>query len=266
MCYRLFIEKLIPSMEKANTSRVSVQLRDARESGLIPWEWIVDESRPAESVATWKNPQDIFDESIRVYRRDAWQDQPGWIEVWSEKGTVAGTLRPILDQYGVTFRVMKGWGSSTVVHDVAQMADQSDKNLTVLYVGDRDPSGMHMSEIDLPNRLARYGDGSIDIFRIAVTEPDTADLPSFPAADKSTDTRHKWYVKNFGSLCWELDALSPPVLRDRVEQEIVDRLDMEAWSHAAKIEAAQKASMERYAAGWVRSISGQDHKCDEAGS
>ena len=34
---------------KANTNRVSVQLVSAREDGVIPWEWIVDEARGAPS-------------------------------------------------------------------------------------------------------------------------------------------------------------------------------------------------------------------------
>ena len=48
-----------------------------------------------------------------AYRRDRWSDQPHWIEVWSEKGTVRGTLAPVLLDYGVTFRVMHGYGSTT---------------------------------------------------------------------------------------------------------------------------------------------------------
>ena len=33
----------------------------------------------------------------------------------------------------------------------------SDKLLSVFYVGDWDPSGLHMSEMDLPARLEGYG-------------------------------------------------------------------------------------------------------------
>ena len=44
VCYRLFVAGVIDSMEKKNTSRVSVQLTWAREQGIIPWAWIVDET------------------------------------------------------------------------------------------------------------------------------------------------------------------------------------------------------------------------------
>ncbi len=59
----------------------------------------------------------------------------------------------MLDDYAVGFRVMHGFSSATTVHDVAE--DDDGRDLIVLYVGDFDPSGMFMSEEDLPNRLAK---------------------------------------------------------------------------------------------------------------
>ena len=59
-----------------------------------------------------------------------------------------GVLAPVLDHYAVGFRVMHGFSSATTVHDVAE--DDDGRELIVLYVGDFDPSGMFMSEEDLP--------------------------------------------------------------------------------------------------------------------
>ena len=47
VCDQLFDQKLIASMAKSETNRVSTQLRDARERAMIPWSWIVDETREA---------------------------------------------------------------------------------------------------------------------------------------------------------------------------------------------------------------------------
>lgn len=248
ICYRLFVAKMIPSMEKTNTNKVSRLLVHAREAGDLPWEWIVDETREAERIITWDDPKALFNACVRQYRRDYWADQPKWIEVWSEKGTVRGTLASVLNDYGITFRVMHGYGSATVVNDVAEMTRNADKPLTVLYVGDRDPSGMHMSEIDLPDRLDRYG-GDVEIIRVAIDHMDTLDaaaVPWFPASDKTGDRRHAWYVANFGTKCWELDALSPVLLRDRIEDEIVARIDMDAWEHSKRIEKAEHDSLTDY--------------------
>jgi hypothetical protein len=51
---------------------------------------------------------------------------------------------------------MHGHGSATAVHQAAVESAGSPKILTALYLGDWDPNGMHMSEVDLPSRLLRY--------------------------------------------------------------------------------------------------------------
>jgi hypothetical protein len=44
IAYKLFTAGLIPSMAKGETNKVSRLLTEARERGMIPWEWIVDET------------------------------------------------------------------------------------------------------------------------------------------------------------------------------------------------------------------------------
>jgi hypothetical protein len=83
--------------------------------------------------------------------------------------------------------------------------------LIVLYVGDYDPSGMFMSECDLPDRLEKYDGGHVELRRVALKREQTEDLASFPASDKKGDKRYKWFVRNFGAQCWELDAMDPTV-------------------------------------------------------
>jgi hypothetical protein len=106
------------------------------------------------------------------YRRNRWAQQPRQIEVWSEKGTVRGTLAPVLDKYGVTFRVLHGYSSATTVNEIAEESQDYDEPLLTLYVGDWDPSGLHMSEVDLPRRLSEYG-ASVEIVRVALTRDHT---------------------------------------------------------------------------------------------
>lgn len=266
VCYRLFVAGLIPDMSVKYTGMVSKQLVYAREQGLVPWEHVVDETREAERIATWNNPAEIIDVAVRSYRKNYWSMQPAWVEVWSEKGTVRGTLAPVLKNYGVTFRVMHGYGSATSVHGIAEETADSDKWLTVLYVGDWDPSGMNMSESDLPRRLRLY-DGDADILRIALNDDDVApgtDLPSFEIESKSKDPRYKWFLQNYGRRCWELDALSPVILRERVEAAIVSKLDVDAWNHAVQIERAEIESMGSILKNWKRSISRPVKKYPEA--
>jgi hypothetical protein len=251
--YRLFAAGFIPNMSKGSTNRVSKQLVWAREQGLVPWEWIVDETREAEGVATWGSPDEIINAAVKSYRRDYWRDQPEHVEVWSEKGTVRGTLQPVLDEFGVTFRVMHGFASATALNDIADLSSDIDKPFVALYVGDFDPSGMYMSEVDLPERIDRYG-GDVEVARVALLPTDLNDLPSFDADTKSGDKRHEWFVNAYGQRCWELDAMPPPRLRERVRAVIRDYIDDAAWGHARRIETAEVESMQKFHGEWKKRL------------
>jgi hypothetical protein len=235
--YKLFAVGLIDSMDQSEMQRVYRLLKEARERDMIPWRWIVDQTRELERRPSWKDPAAFVRTVSRAYRRDYWNHQPVRVVVGSEKGTCRGLLAPILDKYGVGFRVMHGFSSATTVYDVAQ--DYDGCPLIVLYVGDYDPSGLYMSEHDLPNRFAKYGGDHVILKRVALRREHTQDLPSFPASDKKKDPRYRWFIRHFGNRCWELDALDPNELRALVEAAIRDEIEPIAWDRCAVIEKAE---------------------------
>lgn len=246
--YKLFTAGLIASMSTKDMKKVYRLLKIARERNMIPWEWIVDETRELERVSTWRDPAEYVRTVKLSYRRDAWADQPVRVEVWAEKGTVRGVLQPVLEEYGVGFRVMHGFGSATSIYDVAQ--DEQDRPLVALYAGDWDPSGLYMSQHDLPDRLARYGGDHVVLKRIALLADDITDLPSFSAADKKKDSRYKWFTQHHGNECWELDAMDPNDLRERVENRIVAEIEPEAWQRYVTAQEAEQESLETLLDQW----------------
>jgi hypothetical protein len=266
--YQLFVRHLLPSMEKACTNKVSAQLVYAREHGIVPWEWIVDEAREEERVLVWDNVEECVDFTQRSYRRDYWLNQPIRVGVWSEKGTVRGTLDPILDAYQVPFLVTHGHNSGTLTHRTAEREQADARKWVVLYVGDYDPSGMDMSERDLPNRLARYG-SDVEIVRLGIVADDLLTLPTFdsrakeieaerkygPGTKKGKDTRRPWFEAHYGRTCCELDALNPNELRARVEAAIIDRIDIPAWNRMREIEAVECQSLRDILNTWHDSLS-----------
>jgi hypothetical protein len=246
--YKLFTAGLIPSMSTNDMKRVYRLLKEAREEGKIPWDWIVDETREIERVSTWDNPAAYVRSVTRSYRRDFWNQQPHRIQVWSEKGTVRGVLAPVLERYAVGFFPVHGFSSATAAHDIAE--DDDGRDLIVLYVGDFDPSGMFMSEQDLPARFAKYDGDHIKLRRIALTFSQTRGLPSFPASDKRKDPRYRWFVANHGPNCWELDAMDPNDLRDCVEQEIVKLIEPIAWQRCEVVNKAEQESLRTILDNW----------------
>ena len=269
--YQSFIAGLITDMSKNSINKLSKQLVWARESGIIPWEWIVDEGRVMERASQWDNTDERIECAVMSYRRDNWQDQPYRIEVWSEKGTIRGPIQPVLDWFGVGFRVVHGFCGASVMHDAAEDSLRIEKPTIILYVGDYDPSGLYMSEVDLPKRMSRYC-GKAEIRRVAIIQSDTIEkdandkskLPSFSVETKIKDPRYQWYKTNYGDECWELDALSPVILRERLESSIRCYLDHDAWNHARKIEKAEIQAMECYKDRWMQAISHHASKCLEA--
>jgi hypothetical protein len=246
--YKLFAARLIPSMARPVMQRVYRLLKAAREQGLIPWAWIVDETRSLERVSTWSDPESYARCVARSYRRDFWNQQPVRCEVWSEKGTVRGVLAPVLDHYAVGFRVLHGFSGATTIYDVSQ--DDDGRPLVVLYVGDLDPSGMFMSEVDLPKRLSEYGGNHVTLRRIALTREQASGLPSFRATDKRKDPRYRWFRANHGDRCWELDAMDPNDLRDCVKRGIKKLIEPVAWKRCEVVNQAERESLRSVLDSW----------------
>jgi len=273
VAYQLFVRKLIPSMAKTCTNKVSTQLVYAREQGIIPWEWIVDEAREEERVLVWDDVDQCIRYTQEDYRRDYWLDQRLRVAVWSEKGTVRGTLDPVLDEYQIPFLAIHGHNSATKTHEAAWLEQHDRRTWVILYVGDWDPSGMDMSERDLPQRLARYG-GEIVLKRLAITADD---LPSMSRLELTFDTREKeeearrkhenpgkkgqdsrrpWFEARYGRRCCELDAMNPNQLRTRVRGAIEGLIDRQAWDKMRAIEAVECNSLKEILGAWRKSMSG----------
>jgi hypothetical protein len=143
---------------------------------------------------------------------------------------------------------MHGFSGATTVHDVAE--DNDGRALIALYCGDYDPSGLYMSEHDLPNRLDKYGGDHVLLRRIALRELDLHGLPSFPASDKKRDPRYKWFVENHGETCWELDAMDPNDLRDTLDEAIEAEIDPEEWERSAQCEKGEQESLQAFFDRW----------------
>ena len=245
VAYQLFNMKLILSMGRNDTNRVSRVLVSAREAGQIDWDWIVDETRQVERPCQWDDLKEYSEMVVKSYRKDFWAYQPYNIIVMSEKATVGGVIRPVTDKWGVSFLAVHGFSSATKIHELAEASSYDHRETVILYVGDYDPSGLWMSKRDIPERIEKYG-GQITLERIALLEGDITDPKlAFQIEEKKKDPRYAWYEKNFGRLCYELDAMTPNELRQRVEEAIKVYVDIEAWERHQLAEAAEVETIEK---------------------
>ena len=181
-----------------------------------------------------------FGETVRrSYRRNVWPTQLGILEVWCEKDALSGIFEDVLNPYGVTLNVGRGYNGWSSIHGAAlRYGDTTD--VTVLYFGDFDPSGEDMVR-SLGVRLAKLG-STPDIVKVALTCDDIEQYHLPPNFTKKTDTRSKKFIAKYGDVSVELDALPVSVLRQKLKDEVKVRMDLEALD---AVKREEKADLQR---------------------
>jgi hypothetical protein len=237
--YQLVARQLIPN-NRSQYQAVSTLLVDARKNGTVPWEWVEDRNRRPRTVNMWANLDDFILTVRSAYRRDVWQDQSHQVEAWLEKDALSGIFEDALRPYGVTLNVGRGYDGWDSIHNAAERIGDGD-DTTILYFGDFDPSGEDMFR-SLVERLA-FLECEPTIIKCALTLEDIRryNLPADLA--KTTDSRHAAHVAKWGDVSVELDALPPAVLRQRLIDEVVSRLDMPALEATRQQQADDRARL-----------------------
>jgi hypothetical protein len=140
--YRLVSDETIQNMQ-LDYQRVSRLMAKARREDRCPYEYIVDRSRPIYEPNVWRDAAGYARSVKRGYRKDYWAMQPNYVEIWSEKDSVVGSIQDLTDELGVIVRVGRGFQSVTRVNDIAEHLNNIDKDRkTVLYLGDWVPRSL----------------------------------------------------------------------------------------------------------------------------
>jgi len=169
-----------------------------------------------------------------------------YIEVIVEKNALIGVLDPICRKYHISIFPNVGYGSTTVIHELAErFENKQDKKCVLLYFGDHDPSGEDMVR-DIKNRLDIF-QVEVEVVKVALTleQVQQYNLPPNPA--KMSDPRANGYVAEHGNSSWELDALSPDVLVNLMTNAIEEYIDMDKYNLIIQLEEKEKKAFEDYA-------------------
>jgi len=188
---------------------------------------------PTKSICSIDEPcvQDFY------YRSS---DQPYLVEIWIEKSTMDGELKPLCSRYNINLVGGKGFQSHTSVLAFIERCKEANKPGRILYISDFDPAGN-----DMPTAIARFLEfkkqeyaPSLDIALqpIALTAEQVIeyDLPTDP--DKSTDK----FLAIYGQGAVELDALAalhPGEFEKIVEEHINLYLDHEIEDEISSVES-----------------------------
>lgn len=209
----------------------------ARQDRTIPWERIEDRTRRPRHVSMWTGLKDFAELCRESYRRDVWATQARRVECWLEKDALSGIFEAELEPYGVTLNVGRGYDGWSSIHNAGvRFAD--GKDVTVLYFGDFDPSGVDMVR-SLGERL-EFFDCKPEIVKCALTPKDIRRYKLPPDFAKRTDSRTPGFIAKHGDVSVELDALPVDVLQRRIVQEVESRMDLDALRKVRRLEKRER--------------------------
>lgn len=233
---------------RRNYNKVVRELGIMRETGMLPWDWITDATRYVRVATMYDSMDQAIRRTAEEYRRDLWSTQPRRVEVWAESDSISGVVDPVTRALGVGLFSCRGQASKDFAHSAAVQYVAARKPVTVLYVGDWDPSGLAIPR-SLEERLTHYSGGSvpIDFRRCALTLDDVRDggLTQHDAnRDDKSYRRYAETCQEFGldpTLSTEVEALSPAVLRDRLETQIYALVDdATRWNATVAAEESER--------------------------
>jgi hypothetical protein len=236
--YYQLVSRQVIENTRCQYQAVSNLLVDARKEGEIPWEWIEDRLRRPRTVSMWPDVAAFARDAASSFRLDVWEGQGGLVEVWLEKDALSGIFEDVLRPYGVTLNVGRGYDGWDSIHNAAERYADWGDDVRVFYFGDFDPSGEDMVR-SLRERLAFFG-ACPEIRKCALTAKDIKTYRLPPDFTKSTDTRRAAFVAKHGDVAVELDALPVAVLRERLDHEVRQVLDLDALRETLDYEAEER--------------------------
>lgn len=242
MFYQMETLGFVPKTQ-AGYNIVQKQLVEARRAGIIPYNWVSDNTRWMRKPDTYTSLEAFLKQSQEAYRRSIWASQSDYVEIWIEKDALAGVITPITEKWDVPLMVTKGYPSESFVYSAAESIKEIGKPTYIYYFGDWDPSGLNISE-DTEKKLKGFLDDEDIPFhfsRVAILEDQIAHYNLPTRFTKKTDSR----AKNWKGPSVELDALRADVLREMVDQAIVSHIEPGLYKRTLAIEEAEKETLQK---------------------
>lgn len=240
--------------KKSEYVMLSKLLKWARIDGHVSWSDIEDRVRAYHGSGGWDNVDSYVNCEInslfRYYSRDLSQSQPKYIEIWIEKDALSSIFTRAAEKYNVPVTVCRGFSSVSFLNDFKQRLERNSggRPAVMLYFGDFDPSGVEMLESMKMTLQDELGITGVEFKRVGLLKEDIEKykLPNNPDALKKTDTRAEKHVQRYGELAVELDALSPDILKQKIEDAIEAEFDMAAFEKEKLVYQAEVNTLNEY--------------------
>ncbi|MGB0970377.1 MAG: hypothetical protein ACPGVG_05370 [Mycobacterium sp.] len=250
--YYQFVARDWLANDQKEYKRLGRIVSQARLAGLIDWEAIEDRTRNLAATPHWEDPRDILKSAAHAFAIDKWEDQHNRIEVWIEKEALSGVIEGICQELDVAYFACRGYTSQSEQWRAGKRFasySRSGQAVTVLHLGDHDPSGIDMTR-DNQDRLDLFSRFGISVKRIALNRGQIEEYDPPPNPAKLTDSRAGGYVRRFGYESWELDALEPGVIVELIRDEVEALRDDDLWQSKVEEEAEITQLLEQTGERW----------------
>lgn len=244
-----------------SSDALSRMLTRLRLCGEVPWESIIDETRPAVIWGTWSDSAEFLraklDGLYSGFARDLLQSQSAHHEIIIEKLTVKGFIDRVASRYTMPTVCLRGNSGIDARYQVAQRLIESGKRDLVLFVlTDCDPAGDMICSSTVVSLRDDFGISNAKAIRVAMTHQQADELGVSQSADVMT-AKESSVTKNFITThgrndCYELEAVSPELLSQWLDDAIRGNIDIDSYNveiesqaaDVARIRATRKATLE----------------------
>ncbi len=242
--YQATVHEIVEKTD-AGYAKVQTDLVVMRKDGMLPYDWIADNTRWQRKLETFSSVEQALQDTARFYRKALWADADAYVEVWLEKDALAGVVYPVTELYDVPLMVARGYASLSFLHSAAEHINILDVPAYIYHLGDFDPSGVNAGEKIEETLRELAPDAEIHFERLAVTPEQIAawDLPTRPT--KTSDTRSK----GFGDISVELDAIEPDDLRNLVQAALEEHLPQRQFEVLKAAEESERRIIGQLVAG-----------------
>jgi hypothetical protein len=216
--YYELVQRGILSKEKTGAQRTDqplhVALTRLRQIGLVPWDWITDETRSLDDHSGWSSIAAAAQATAGSARLDPWDGSAPLI--LTESRSLSGVLRNLAVEYAVKIAATNGQVGGFLYTDIAPVLFPGD---TILYIGDHDWQG-HQIEANT-RKVLECEVGELDWERIALTEAQVEEHELGHLRISKPDKRYKPVRHHYAV---ETEALSQSVIVDIVRSALEERL------------------------------------------
>jgi hypothetical protein len=239
---------IFPDTSDTSYDKCGRLILELRRKGFIPWNWIVDGTRSTRKPSSWSGLADFAESVAQAYRKNLWQQQEDYLDIFVEKDAMTGILYPVTHEYDVALEPIRGDISETFCYNIAAELKEIQKPIYVYYLGDHDPKGFQIESV-LRWKLEKYSERELIWERLAITPEDfsNSEIIGFPV--KKTYKNGKpvgiWkpYLEEFGDRCVEVDAIPASETRERARKVIESHIDQEDWGNLRRTEGLERQSV-----------------------